>query len=913
MISDSTSAITQIELDDMGPYRFSLTVTDQKSGASSASLNIDHLKWTLPKKSNSIFPPALGAEGIVYSCSEDGILYALYPDGSEYWSMDIGKCNSPVIDTEGILYVHSSDQVLYALFPDGTIKWTFDTQSEQASLPVLSKGTLYIESGIDSLYAIDDEGQLKWSFYTQGFHESTPAVGPDGTVITDSKSRVLYALYPDGQTKWRLWLPELCTSPAIGFDGTVYVGAFHLYAIHPDGTEKWHLETEYGISVPPVIGPKGVIYACTKDSVLLAIDSTGVEKWRFHTDGLIKSSPVIARQGTVFLSDDRGNIFTLNSDGDLIYRQEMNGESLSSATIDPQGSLYFGSEKGDFLALYSSQKGLAPSAWPRIFCNTRNTSDSYNPHCPQAGLESNHVLLERVNQLVQLDARPSMDPDGDPLLYSWRCLASPEGSHVDWIDSEGSTIDVLLDQIGQYIFSVTVSDNTFSSTAIAHVDNNMWKRNTSRFIKSSPACGQDGLFYIGSENGSLYGIDEKGNIVWRFETDGWAVSSPVIDEQGNICFASTAGTLYAIRPDHTIKWQLEFKIDTPLSVAIEPGGMIIFAADSTVYGLTNNGQIEWEFKSESRFFTSPVLDHQGNVYIGAYDGTFYALNPDGTEKWSFKASGPILSPAAIANGSAIYFGSMDGTFYALEFDGTLEWSYSTLSGSGISCSPAIGSDGTLYFGCRDHHLYALNPEGELEWRYKTLAAVHSTPAIGSDGMIYFGSMDGQFRALNADGVLEWVFKTDHSIMSSPVLTFQGNLVFGSMDFSVYALVCNSMGLCQSAWPKFRGNNANSGLGFFSTQIKSQTLEKPRVYTLYQNYPNPFNSDTTIKFDLPQTTNVLIQIFNIQGQLVETIIEGNRPAGENSVIWNSSGYSSGSYFIKFRAGDHQRVQKCLILN
>ena len=90
-------------------------------------------------------------------------------------------------------------------------------------------------------------GTLKWR-YGMGRRRSvvsSPAIGADGTIYVGSYyDNYLYAINPDGTRKWRYetgyWVES---SPAIGADGTIYVGSLNFYAINPDGTLKWRYET----------------------------------------------------------------------------------------------------------------------------------------------------------------------------------------------------------------------------------------------------------------------------------------------------------------------------------------------------------------------------------------------------------------------------------------------------------------------------------------------------------------------------------------------------------------------------------------------------------------------------------------------------------------------------------------------
>jgi hypothetical protein len=85
-----------------------------------------------------------------------------------------------------------------------------------------------------------------------------------------------------------------------------------------------------------------------------------------------------------------------------------------------------------------------------------------------------------------------------------------------------------------------------------------------------------------------------------------------------------------------------------------------------------------------------------------------------------------------------------------------------------------------------------------------------------------------------------------------------------------------------------------------------------------NYPNPFNPETTISFDVTQTSSfVTLDIYNIKGQKARTLVNEVLPAGEYSVVWNgrdSNGkrVGSGIYFYKLKAGDYQKVKKMILL-
>jgi hypothetical protein len=73
--------------------------------------------------------------------------------------------------------------------------------------------------------------------------------------------------------------------------------------------------------------------------------------------------------------------------------------------------------------------------------------------------------------------------------------------------------------------------------------------------------------------------------------------------------------------------------------------------------------------------------------------------------------------------------------------------------------------------------------------------------------------------------------------------------------------------------------------------------RPSTFTLAQNYPNPFNATTAIKFDLPAAGHVTLDIFNVLGQKIETLVDGDFEAGSHSAVWNAGKNASGLYFYR----------------
>ncbi|MCK4655330.1 MAG: T9SS type A sorting domain-containing protein, partial [Candidatus Cloacimonetes bacterium] len=91
-----------------------------------------------------------------------------------------------------------------------------------------------------------------------------------------------------------------------------------------------------------------------------------------------------------------------------------------------------------------------------------------------------------------------------------------------------------------------------------------------------------------------------------------------------------------------------------------------------------------------------------------------------------------------------------------------------------------------------------------------------------------------------------------------------------------------------------------------------------TYSLAQNYPNPFNPETTISFSITQTSPfVTLEIFNIKGQKVKTLVDEKLEAGNHQVVWdgkneNSKSVSSGIYFYKMNTVEYTSTKKMILM-
>ncbi|MFH1688343.1 MAG: S8 family serine peptidase [bacterium] len=87
---------------------------------------------------------------------------------------------------------------------------------------------------------------------------------------------------------------------------------------------------------------------------------------------------------------------------------------------------------------------------------------------------------------------------------------------------------------------------------------------------------------------------------------------------------------------------------------------------------------------------------------------------------------------------------------------------------------------------------------------------------------------------------------------------------------------------------------------------------PAQFSLAQNYPNPFNPSTEISFEIPVASSVTLEVYNIMGQRVTTLVDDNLEAGQHSVTWDAGRHSSGVYFYRLDAGSFVSTKKMVLM-
>lgn len=304
--------------------------------------------------------------------------------------------------------------------------------------------------------------------------------------------------------------------------------------------------------------------------------------------------------------------------------------------------------------------------------------------------------------------------------------------------------------------------------------------------------------------------------------------------------------------------------------------------------------------------------------------------------------------------------SNDKKIIVLEFDSekselTKKWDYSLdgiISFYGFTPSPTIGNlneDGYLEIALpAEDSIYVFNHNGSLlepwpiEWDSGT---ENSYPRAGISQAI-LGDINGDgssdLLVASSQGYLyafdistgSWIkgfpLKLKFQRETSPCLTDYDSdnymeVVF--QEFSGWFYICELNFEYEEysvEWPMRFANRQHTGVyspqagEIKFTSISSTKLQYvPKTFTLSHNYPNPFNPSTIIKYQIPEASHVKLEIFNILGQKIKTLVNSKQPADYYLIEWDGKNdfgkaVSTGIYYYHIEAGDFNKTRKMILM-
>ena len=177
-------------------------------------------------------------------------------------------------------------------------------------------------------------------------------------------------------------------------------------------------------------------------------------------------------------------------------------------------------------------------------------------------------------------------------------------------------------------------------------------------------------------------------------------------------------------------------------------------------------------------------------------------------------------------------------------------------------------------------------------------------------LVDFGATGG-FSGEGGDGEGD---DTEHELVwENPT---QSEWVSYDLPLADFTGLTNTTNMAQyifSALPEGAATIFIDNMYFYNADATSNELaEVPNGFSLEQNYPNPFNPSTNIAYSVPVSGMVTLDVFNLQGQKVATLVNGVQGAGSHSVTFDAANLSSGVYVYRLTAGNSVNVKKMMLI-
>jgi hypothetical protein len=193
---------------------------------------------------------------------------------------------------------------------------------------------------------------------------------------------------------------------------------------------------------------------------------------------------------------------------------------------------------------------------------------------------------------------------------------------------------------------------------------------------------------------------------------------------------------------------------------------------------------------------------------------------------------------------------------------------------------AVASDGTVFLANRSDGLRAYIYDGTSFFNTAHIydGSWAEGVAVASDGTVFLANGSDGLRAYTYDGTS--FTKTAHiydgSWAEEVAVASDGTVFLSDFYEGMFAYTYSP-----------------------ASGIENKFSVLPDKHSLSQNYPNPFNPKTTIRYELPVSSEVELTIYNSFGQKVVTLVRGRQNAGVYKYEWDATGYSSGLYFCKLQ--------------
>lgn len=438
-------------------------------------------------------------------------------------------------------------------------------------------------------------------------------------------------------------------------------------------------------------------------------------------------------------------------------------------------------------------------------------------------------------------------------------------------------------------------------------------------VQGSPAIGDldadgDLEIVVGSRDRNVYVIQHDGSVAAVYEAAHYVLSTPALADLDG---------------------------DQDLEIVV-PG----FGSDLSVihHDGSTFGTFPQNLTSEPMSRGASLADLDGDavpeIIVGTWGGILHAFKADGTELNGFPvdldqriAADPVVADLENDGDLEILLGSDTDQLFAIDHTGNILWTQDTATAN-IRTAPAVGQldadpELEIVYTSSNGWIYGLDHTGSVlpGWVHDMGASCYSSPVmadVDGDGIqdVFAGSGAAQIHGFGGDGtpLPNFPVNVGTTVQGTPTLADldgDGNLeVICGTNGGLVAIDLKTIPAEGDSWFTERGDYRRTGL-FAANPVNVNPLGTvPEQFALQVPYPNPFNPSTLLRYTLNADGPVRLDIFDVRGRRIATLVDGYQDAGNHQVTWSPGSLkqtgSAGIHFARLSNGSATRVQKLILL-
>jgi photosystem II stability/assembly factor-like uncharacterized protein len=454
---------------------------------------------------------------------------------------------------------------------------------------------------------------------------------------------------------------------------------------------------------------------------------------------------------------------------------------------------------------------------------------------------------------------------------------------TSWTPVNSGLTNLLIESLtvnGNALFAGTTGGGVFRSTD----DGARWTQINSGLTSSRVySFVVSGMYLFAGTSGGVFRSRNNGTN-W---TDSGLTDHTIaaLAVEGTYIYAGTTGGVFRSADDGASWTQINFGLGNSPVYSFAAIDTILFGGSpgGGVFRSNNHGASWAQAKAgltNADVRSLAVFDSV--LFAGTLDGLYLSTN-NGTT-WNPAGLPSTYVTSLVVNGRNLFAGTSGEGVYFSASDGA-RWTQ-VLTRSTIY-SLAVSPDRTHVFAGTGSDGVLVSSNSGISWTQSGLAdvTVYSL-AVSSNGALFAGTHhEGIF--LSTNNGTTWA-DVNSGLMASPInsLAVRGNALFAGTDYGVWTRPLSEM--------------------------MEFSDEPPPRFRLEPNSPNPFNPKTNIPFTISERSHVILNVHDLLGQPVATVIDEVMNPGSYEATWDATGFATGVYFCQLRAGAFMQTRRLVLV-